>query len=97
METGEPLGRAEFWQRLAGFSFGMWALAIPIGVAMVRGGVDDVLRAHREQVVAFNNYVLTMERRVTLIEERQARVLSTIVEHERRMEELRPQNGGARR
>ena len=80
------LSRAEFWQRASGVAFGLLAFMIPLGVSVVKAGIEDVLKVQREQIDAFNQYVLSMERRVTLIEERQARVLQAIAEHERKLE-----------
>lgn len=70
----EPLSRADFWQKVAAFTFGLWAIMLPVAAGLVIASVTRF--ADR-----FDAYVLAMERRVTLLEERQARVLKILEEH----------------
>lgn len=58
------------WSKIAAWVFGMWALMIPIGVSMVRTSVAEIVTSQNQFQNTFNAYVLNMERRVTLIEER---------------------------
>jgi hypothetical protein len=58
------------WSKIAAWVFGCWALMIPIGVSMVRVSVNELVANQAQFQAAFNAYVLNMERRVTLIEER---------------------------
>ena len=88
-DPGIGLTRAEFWQRAAALAFGLWALMIPLGVGMVRNVVSELVEHDKEQANQMSAYVLAMERRVTLIEERQQRVLATIAEHQAMLMELR--------
>ena len=81
----DALSRAEFWQRVAAFSFGLWSLMIPLGIWMIGNTFERAMRSSVDQaseLVAFNRrfeaYVLNMERRIVLIEERQSRVLITL-------------------
>lgn len=83
--TDVHLSRAEFWQRAAGLAFGLWALMVPLGVAMVRSAVEDIVRTQQDQIVTFNAYVLGMERRMTLMEERQARTMSALEAYAERL------------
>jgi ABC-type lipoprotein release transport system permease subunit len=62
--------RSDFWLKVAGISFGLWSIAIGYAVSSIAGFEKE-----------FSNYVLVMERRVTLLEERQQIVL-------RRMERI---------
>lgn len=99
--NAETLGKAEFWQKVAGFAFAAWAMAIPVGVSMVRSSVDDVLAAQAQQSKDFQVYVLTTEKRVTLVEERQAKVLQVLQAHELKLDMLRseliaPRNGSGK-
>jgi hypothetical protein len=87
------LTRVEFWQRVAGVAFGLWALMIPIGIGMVRSAVGELIQHDKDQAERLNNYVLAMERRVTLIEERQQRVLMTLSEHQAILNDIRGRNG----
>ena len=81
----EALSRAEFWQRIAAFSFGLWSLMIPFGIWMLGNVFERAAKTTIDQaseLVLFNRrfevYVLQVERRLTLIEERQGRVLHSI-------------------
>lgn len=81
----EALSRAEFWQRIAAFSFGLWSLMIPFGIWMLGNVFERAARTTLEQaseLVLFNRrfevYVLQVERRLTLIEERQGRVIHSL-------------------
>jgi len=81
----EPLSRAEFWQRVAGVSFGVWSLMIPLGVWMLTSTFERTSVISRDAAVEFSvfvrrfdAYVLLTERRMTIVEERQARVLKTL-------------------
>jgi hypothetical protein len=58
------------WSKIAAWVFGMWALMIPIGVSMVRVSVNELAAAQTQFQISFNSYVLNMERRMTLMEER---------------------------
>lgn len=96
-DKDRSLTRSEYWQRAAAIGFGLWAIMIPVGVAIIRDSIGELVKHDKEQAERLNVYILTMERRVTLIEERQARVLSTLSDHDRRLEVLTdrtmPQNG----
>jgi hypothetical protein len=78
--------RVEFWMKVAGVAFGLWAVMIPIGVLMLTSSVDKVIFTQSSFTVEFREYVLAMERRVTLLEERQAQVLKTLQEHKTKFE-----------
>lgn len=90
---GPSLSRAEFWQRVAGISFGVWSLMIPLGIWMLSSTFDRSNAASRDAAVEFvafakrfDGYVLAMERRVTIIEERQNRVLKTLDDMDSRLD-----------
>lgn len=80
-DDGPSLSKAEFWQRAAAFSFGAWALALPVAAGAV---VSVVLNMSK----SFDSYVLTMERRIVLLEERQSRVLQVLQEHSKEIRDL---------
>jgi len=63
--------RADFWVKVAAGAFGLWSLMIPIGVAMLQSSVNRVVDANESFVTEFRLYMLNMEKRVTLLEERQ--------------------------
>ena len=84
-EGDSKLSKTEFWMRVAGASFGLWALMIPVGVAMLSNTFQKTAQTNIEaasEIVSFNKrfeaYVLNMERRVTIIEERQNYVLQLL-------------------
>ena len=75
---GPPMGRAEFWQKVASVTFGIWAIMLPLAAAMVIGSVSKFTDK-------FDQYVLVMEKRVTLLEERQSRVLRILEDQDARL------------
>ena len=76
-----------FWAKVAAATFGLWSIMIPLGVMMVR---DAFQSAAREQAEAsadiklmsgrFEQYVLATEKRLILVEDRQALVIKTLNE-----------------
>lgn len=70
--------RTDFWMKVAAITFGLWSIAIPIGVAMMRTSIQEVVSSQERFQQQFTNYVLTMERRVTLLEERQTIVMKKL-------------------
>ena len=78
--------RVEFWMKVAGVAFGLWAVMIPLGVLMLTSSVDKVVHAQATFTQEFRDYVLAMERRVTLLEERQAVVLKTLQDYKAKFE-----------
>ena len=96
----EPLSRSEFWMRVAGASFGLWALMIPLGIAMLSSTFERAAKANVEaasEIIAFNRrfeaYVLNMERRFTIVEERQAYVLKRLSDMDDDIHFSKPKNG----
>lgn len=67
--------RSEFWMKVAAWAFGLWSIMIPIGVTMVSNAVERIVSQQAQFQTEFKEYVLQMERRVTIIEERQSSVL----------------------
>lgn len=65
--------------KIAGIAFGLWSLFIPFGVLAVRESVISAISSQAEFQKQFAAYVLTMERRITLLEEKQS-TLSTRME-----------------
>ena len=80
-DDGPSVSRVEFWRRAAAFGFSAWAIVIPLAAAAVINSLSKFTEK-------FENYVVTMERRITLLEERQARVLQTLTEHAAEMRAL---------
>ena len=81
----EALSKAEFWQRIAAFSFGLWSLMIPVGIWMIGNTFERAMKSSVEQaseLIVFNRrfeaYVLQMERRLVIVEERQSRLISSL-------------------
>jgi hypothetical protein len=59
-----------FWYRVAAWTFGLWAIMIPIGVAIIRNAISTTTTTQEKFLSDFHAYVLHMERRVTVLEER---------------------------
>jgi len=81
------LSKNEFWMRVAAWSFGLWSLMIPLGVYMLQGAFQQTTKANVDaarEIALFNQrfeqYVLVMERRMILVEERQNVVLRAIAD-----------------
>ena len=91
----EKLGRAEFWQRVAAVSFGLWSLMIPLGVWILSNSFSAAMRANSDQAADsavfrknFEVYVLNMEKRMTIVEERQAVVIRSLNDFDARIDSL---------
>ena len=87
----DKLSRAEFWQRIAAVSFGLWSLMLPIGIWLVSSSFDRAVKLNTEAVVEisllrknFESYVLSQERRMIIVEERQNRVLKLLEDYDPR-------------
>jgi hypothetical protein len=65
---------------------------IPVGVAMVRASMSDLVIAQKEAQVSFNAFAISNERRLTQLEERQMAVLKRlgeVEEHHQDMDQFR--------
>ena len=71
--TNGSLSRSEFWMRVAGACFAVWALMLPAGIAIVRNVFTEQQLAAQRVAADLTEYKLATERRLTLIEERQVR------------------------
>jgi hypothetical protein len=67
-----PQARADFWMRVASLCFGLWALAIPIGVEILRVSLRDIQAEIHLQTGKATEYRLATERRIVVLEERLA-------------------------
>lgn len=87
-DRDDTLSRHEFWMRIASACFALWALMIPLGVAMVRSTFSEYADVQRQLATNLIDYKLATERRITLLEERQASVMHMNIEQERRLSTL---------
>lgn len=81
-DIAESRERVEFWMKVAAWAFGLWSVMIPLGVVMLQNSVDRVVKVNEAFSLEFNQYVLSMERRVTIIEERQQSMLESFRDHQ---------------
>lgn len=88
--TSSNLSRAEFWQRAATLGFAAWAIMLPLAAGLVMNSLTKFTDK-------FDTYVLAMERRITLLEERQNRVLKVLEDHDAKIDRLDDQVNGRRR
>jgi hypothetical protein len=58
----------DFWLKVAGASFGLWAVMIPIGISMIRSSFNHSSMTQERFLKDFHDYVIQMERRVTTLE-----------------------------
>ena len=79
--------------KVAGVSFALWSLAIPIGVLFIKDSVNSVVSQQRDFNERFNNYIFSMERRVTLLEERQTLVIKKLADMDEEGHFGKPKNG----
>lgn len=93
--NGDKLSRAEFWQRIAAVSFGLWSLMIPLGIWVLSSSFGAAIKTSAEGTAEnavfrknFELYVLIMEKRMTIVEERQSVVLRSLSELDARVDSL---------
>lgn len=82
------LKRSEFWMRAAALSFGLWALMIPIGISMLRESASAIASQQHEFLSRFEAYALQVEKRMTVLEERQSRNLEAVSKHDIRLDNI---------
>ena len=88
-ETNGPLPRSEFWMRIAGVAFGLWALMIPVGVSMLREAFTTSTAASDNLARRVNDSTAQMQSRISVLEARQALVLIQLETMSRKIDELR--------
>lgn len=64
------MSNEEFWMRVAGGSFALWALMIPIGVAMLRTSFTDAVAETKALNAALMQLRIDLEHRLTQLEQR---------------------------
>ena len=89
MEKEIDGNRYIFWMKVAAVAFGLWSLMIPIGITLLQKSVDKVVEANEHFLTNFNQYVLSMERRTTLLEERQIQLLKAQEESRKEIDDIR--------
>ena len=82
------LKRSEFWMRSAVLASGLLTMVITIGVSMMRETAANIAEQQKDFLARFDAYVLQIERRTTILEERQNRNLEAVSKHEIRIEVL---------
>ena len=65
---------AVFWMRVASITFGLWALVLPISAGIIVNRVDDIAIEQKRMADATVQWREIVERRLILLEERQADV-----------------------
>ena len=95
VEEGDPVWRhepvvsqREFWNKAAAVAFGLWALMVPLAASWIR---DAVMKAAEENMQfrrEFAEYSRLIERRITIVEERQTVVMKTLLELDARIDHL---------
>lgn len=68
-----------FWMRVAAISFGLWSLVLPISAKLVTDRISEIAVSQRQQAAEVVAYRELMERRVLLLEERQADVRARLL------------------
>lgn len=83
--------------RIAGVSFTAWAFVVAIVGWVVQSSVAEAVKENKESRAAFVEYVRAMERRVTIIEERQSVVIQALRGYELRLDQLEGRGNGFRK
>jgi len=88
-ETNGPLPRSEFWMRIAGAAFGLWALMIPLGVSMLREAFTTSTAASDNLARQVNESTAQMQSRIAVLEARQSLALIQLEALTRKVDEMR--------
>ena len=75
--------KTTYWLKTAAAVFAAWSLMLPITASMVQRSVDRIIAQQDNFQARFESYVLATERRLTLVEDRQSRVLQWIDKQEK--------------
>ena len=84
----ESMSRSDFWMKAASVGFGLWALALPIGINMMRTSAEKMVESQSFLQTRIDAYILSTERRMVLIEERQGRSLDIMKDFDSRIDQL---------
>lgn len=79
----ELLTKADFWYLVAAAVFGLWAIAIPIGIRMWLNASERLMRKLDELATQFQRYSVDMEARMKTVEVNQHHVLEWIQRQDR--------------
>jgi hypothetical protein len=85
--------RGDLWMKIAAGAFGLWALAIPIGIEMLRSSLSDIQGDIQILTSKAQEYRLVTEKRIILLEERQEKVVRENADHEARIKILERELG----
>jgi hypothetical protein len=64
--------RAHFWMKVASWTFGLWAIGVPLTAAFIVDAVNTVKDEQRQLDKEFDDWTRKMESRHALIDERQS-------------------------
>jgi hypothetical protein len=90
MANGNGLSRLSegFWIKAAGWTFGLWALMLPLSAKMIIDSVSEEQRARQAMEVEFVKYREDVIRSMTSMAERQRIVLERLEKIDKRLEQL---------
>jgi len=84
-QTDEAVARTDFWMKVAGVTFGLWAMAIPLAAMWLRDAIHESAIAHATLAREFRDHLLANSTALALIQERQNVLLLRL----QRLDELR--------
>jgi hypothetical protein len=64
--------RAAFWMKVASWTFGLWAVGVPLTGAFIADAVKTVQKEQHELQARYDEWTKEMEARHAIIEERQS-------------------------
>ena len=77
-----------FWIKAAGWTFGLWALMLPLSAKMIIDSVSNEQRAREQMEMEFVKYREDVIRSITSMSERQRMVLDRLDKIDKRLEKL---------
>ena len=87
--------KSEMWMKIASVVFGAWAAVVAYGAQTISSSVKELTDNQIRARARFDDFLVSNERRITQIEERQMKVLESIRDnqevlhrHEQRLDRL---------
>ncbi len=80
-----------FWPKIAGGAFALWAASIPIGVSMLRDSLDKLAVEQASTRKEYAASALDFERRLTMLEVRHEMIDKRIISEQQKSAPAAPQ------
>ena len=77
-EKTSAINKSEFWMKAAASVFGIWAGVVVYGAEQITSSMKELTASQISARASFNEFLISNERRITQIEERQKTVIEEI-------------------